>query len=74
MKKIIFVLLGAMAINFCSAQEIEWQNTIGGSGSDVLTTLAQTNDNGFILGGYSISDVSGDKNENSNGSCQPYND
>ncbi len=50
-----------------STGDIEWQNTIGGSAEDELTSIAQTADEGYILGGYSNSNISGDKNENSNG-------
>jgi type IX secretion system substrate protein len=46
---------------------IEWQNTIGGSLFDGLTSVAQTIDGGYILGGGSLSNISGDKTENSNG-------
>ncbi len=46
---------------------IEWQNTIGGDGYDDLSSLQQTSDGGFILGGYSVSNISGDKTENSLG-------
>jgi hypothetical protein len=46
---------------------IQWQNTIGGSYSDVLNSIQQTADGGYILGGYSQSNISGDKTENSNG-------
>jgi hypothetical protein len=49
------------------AQEIEWQNTIGGSLTDHLSSIQQTSDGGFILGGQSTSDISGDKTENSLG-------
>ncbi len=49
------------------AQEIEWQNTIGGSDSDGLNSIIQTMDGGYLLGGSSWSDLSGDKTENSNG-------
>lgn len=49
------------------AQEIEWQNTIGGSGPDYLESVSQTSDGGYILGGHSGSDISGDKTENSPG-------
>lgn len=42
---------------------IEWQNTIGGSNTDYLIAVHQTADNGYILGGYSISTLSGDKTE-----------
>jgi hypothetical protein len=44
---------------------IVWQNSIGGNSSDHLTSIAQTIDGGYILGGYSSSDVSGDKTEES---------
>ena len=46
---------------------IQWQSTIGGSGSDHLSSIQQTTDGGYILGGYSDSDMSVDKAENSNG-------
>ena len=46
---------------------IQWQNTIGGSGSDGLWTIQQTADGGYILGGNSTSPASGDKTEGSNG-------
>ncbi len=46
---------------------ILWQKSIGGSGSDLLVTLRQTTDGGYIVGGSSISNLSGDKTENSNG-------
>jgi hypothetical protein len=43
---------------------IQWQNTIGGSGSDYCRSIQQTSDGGYILGGYSDSNISGDKLEN----------
>ena len=46
---------------------VQWQNTIGGSSYDVLFSLQQTVDGGYILGGYSDSNISGDKTEDSNG-------
>jgi hypothetical protein len=46
---------------------IEWQNTIGGSGADLLYSIRQTPDGGYILGGFSQSNISGDKTENSIG-------
>lgn len=46
---------------------IQWQNTIGGSDADALLTIAQTADEGYIIGGYSLSDISGDKTENAVG-------
>lgn len=46
---------------------IEWQKTIGGSNFDYLYSIDQTNDGGYILGGNSNSNISGDKTENTNG-------
>ncbi len=54
-------------IKIDSQGDILWQNTIGGSMSDELTSLQQTSDGGYILGGHSSSDISGDKTENSIG-------
>ena len=44
---------------------VEWENTIGGNDSDVLRDVIQTSDNNYLLGGYSKSNISGDKTENS---------
>ena len=46
----------AMGIDFWILQlnsngNIVWQNTIGGSGEDILTSIEQTTDEGFIIGG-----------------------
>jgi hypothetical protein len=41
----------------------EWDKTIGGSDQDLLTSLKQTSDGGYILGGYSSSGISGDKTQ-----------
>ncbi len=68
--KLFFVLcVVAISQNIPSAfaQEIEWQNTIGGSGTDALSCIKSTTDGGFIIGGYSYSDSSGDKSENNHG-------
>jgi hypothetical protein len=44
-----------------------WDETIGGDVSDILSTIVATNDGGFVLGGGSESNISGDKSENSKG-------
>jgi hypothetical protein len=41
----------------------QWQQTIGGSGDDKLQCVSQTKDGGYILGGSSSSEKSGDKAE-----------
>jgi len=50
-----------------STGTIQWQNTIGGNGYDYINAIQQTADGGYILGGFSASDISGDKTENSLG-------
>ena len=46
---------------------ILWQKTLGGSGNETLTSFYKTSDNGYIIGGYSNSGISGNKTENSYG-------
>lgn len=46
----------------------EWQKTIGGTGRDVLKTIHQTKDGGYIIGGSTESTVSGLKTEAGYGS------
>jgi len=45
-----------------------WEKDFGGSNYDVVTSIDPTNDSGYIIGGYSSSNISGDKSENSRGS------
>lgn len=47
--------------------EVQWQQTYGGKYADVLRSMEQTQDGGYILGGYSNSPQSGDKTEPSIG-------
>lgn len=54
-------------IKINSIGEIAWQKTIGGANADVIADVKKTLDNGFVLGGYSNSDISGDKTEASFG-------
>lgn len=46
-----------------------WDRTIGSSSDDHLTSMEQTSDGGYILGGYSYSDIGGDKSEAPKGGC-----
>ena len=50
-----------------SAGNIEWDKTIGGSGTEFIDNLIQTDDGGYILAGSSDSYASGEKTENSRG-------
>ena len=66
-----FITLFALVIGIFSAfsqdPAILWQKTIGGSDTDFSTAFEVTSDGGFIIGGYSNSNISGEKTENSNG-------
>lgn len=44
-----------------------WDKTFGGSSDDYLNSVAATPDGGFILGGSSTSNATGDKSENNKG-------
>jgi hypothetical protein len=46
---------------------VEWQKTYGGQYADLLRSMEQTQDGGYILGGYSNSPQSGDKTAPNNG-------
>ena len=46
---------------------LEWQKSFGGSGVDLLQSVQNTTDGGFILAGTSTSNSGGDKLENSKG-------
>ncbi len=69
MKHLLFMVPLFLAGISANAQvpAIEWQNTIGGTVSDRYSTMAKTADGGYIIGGYSNSNISGDKTENSMG-------
>ena len=45
----------------------QWDKDFGGTGSEQLTFIQQTNDKGYILGGYSSSGISGDKTQSTFG-------
>lgn len=50
-----------------NAGHIQWDKTYGGQSVDELSTVMQTSDGGYLLGGYSMSDISGEKKQNSKG-------
>ncbi len=57
-------------IKLDNSGNITWQNSIGGSGSDLsfVNAIAQTSDGGYALAAYSQSTISGDKTEANTGS------
>ena len=46
----------------------QWDKTIGGSGEDQVYTLLPIPSGGFLIFGFSDSNISGEKSENSRGS------
>ncbi len=51
---------------------IQWQNTIGGTAGDAASMILQTSEGEYIIGGYSVSNISGDKSENGYGSFDSW--
>jgi len=60
-KHLLLQILLMITINSAIAQTIEWQKTIGGQFKDEISDAISTPDGGFLLGGLSDSDVSGNK-------------
>ncbi|PSR53948.1 hypothetical protein AHMF7605_10675 [Adhaeribacter arboris] len=52
---------------FASAQNIQWNKTLGGNDRDDFSLMIQTPDGGYLLGGSSSSGRSGDKTQNKRG-------
>lgn len=63
----LFALFFGTLTTLAQDPAILWQKTIGGSNTDFSTAFEATTDGGYILGGYSTSNISGEKTENSNG-------
>jgi phenylpyruvate tautomerase PptA (4-oxalocrotonate tautomerase family) len=51
---------------------IEWQRTIGGYQANTLSNIQETSEGGYIVGGTSASDASGEKNETSWNATNDY--
>ena len=62
--KNFLLAFGILASVFsASAQSINWQNTIGGTGDDKLWRVSPVGDGGVFCVGFSKSGISGDKTE-----------
>lgn len=73
MKKIILVSLTLISHSMLAQDpQIEWQNTIGGSAWDDLSSIELTMDGGYICGGTSHSNISGDKTEDNQSIPEDY--
>ena len=70
MKKIkctLFALFISLHLLLAQAPPKQWDVRFGGNDNDILYSLQQTTDGGYILGGYSQSGISGDKSQASQG-------
>lgn len=59
-------------VKITSAGVLEWQNAIGGSSSDEGEAIIQTANGGYAVGGFSKSEISGDKTESNMGAASTY--
>ena len=64
------LLLFSPVCLFSQAPTIQWNKTIGGNNNDNLLSLRPTSYGGYISGGHSNSDISGDKTEKRFGTKQ----
>lgn len=62
-----FGLLAGICTTYSQNPAIQWQKTIGANAVDVIQSLEKTSDGGAIIAGYSTSNISGEKTENSRG-------
>ncbi len=63
---LIFGIIGSTSLQ-AQAPPIEWQNTIGSTQDDMVETINQTSDGGYIVCGTSYGGLGGDKTENKKG-------
>lgn len=66
MRKNYFLLL-FISFSFVHSQDILWEKTYGGIHADYLFDAQPTADYGFILAGSSLSNKTGNKDNNNNG-------
>ncbi len=72
-RRLAFIILLLSGFSFVTrGQTIQWDKTIGSESSDYLTSIQQTLDGGYILGGTSNGAIGGDKSQNSVGNKEDY--
>jgi hypothetical protein len=64
MKKVAFCLFITGSLCAQSPLIKQWDKRFGGTKAESHTSLIQTSDNGFLIGGVSYSDADGDKTQN----------
>jgi hypothetical protein len=56
-RRIVREFMDYWIIKTDSGGNIQWQNTIGGNSDDLLSSVEQTSDGGYILGGSSFPNI-----------------
>src|SRR6185295_18342869 len=69
---ILFIWFSFAAKILIAQSTLQWQKTYGGSNEDNIYIIQKTNDAGYILMGYSNSDSTSEKSENSWTSSYDY--
>jgi hypothetical protein len=64
-----FGLMDAWIIKLAADGRLQWQTNYGGADNDAFSSLRQTPDGGFIVGGQTFSHSSGNKTSGSFGGC-----
>lgn len=59
-------------VKFNANGKKQWDKTIGGNYRDILVSIIQTTDGGYLLGGYSISAISGEKTDDDENTSPDY--
>lgn len=67
MKNILFFCFFIFEFSFSQVPNIEWMKDYGGSNNEYFRSVIKTLDGGYLIGGYSGSDISGLKTESRKG-------
>ena len=65
--KSLITTINILIVSTCFSQQIEWEKSYGGRNAEYLADVQPTADYGYILGGSSLSNKSGNKTDNNHG-------
>ncbi len=57
----LLLLFFVTSPGYSQLPSLQWQQSFGGTNGDILYSLEQTSDGGYLLGGYSLSGTNGNK-------------
>jgi hypothetical protein len=58
---LLLLLTGSLPVTWAQTSGVQWEKTFGGSEDEVAVAARSTRDGGYVLGGYSYSEPSGNK-------------